>query len=73
MERRAAARGLRFAVCGLWVTAEPSAAVLEQITERIETGRLKVTVKGTYPLAEAAAAHRELEKKRTNGKIVLVP
>ncbi|MFI6929398.1 NADP-dependent oxidoreductase [Streptomyces sp. NPDC050287] len=65
----AAARGLRY----VWVAAEPSGAVLEQITERVEAGRLKVVVQRTYPLAEAAAAHRELEEKRTNGKIVLVP
>jgi NADPH:quinone reductase-like Zn-dependent oxidoreductase len=68
-EQAAAARGLRY----VWVAAEPSGAVLEQITERIEAGRLKVTVQRTYRLAEAAAAHRELEEKRTHGKIVLVP
>ncbi|MDN3023755.1 NADP-dependent oxidoreductase [Streptomyces sp. S.PB5] len=65
----AAARGLRY----VWVTAEPSGAVLDQITDRIENGRLKVTVQHTYPLAEAATAHRTIEEKRTNGKIVLVP
>lgn len=68
-EQQAAARGLRY----VWVTAEPSGEALERITERIETGRLRVTVQRTYPLAEAAAAHRAIEEKRTTGKIILVP
>ncbi|MCX5563163.1 NADP-dependent oxidoreductase [Streptomyces sp. NBC_00038] len=68
-EQQAAARGLRY----VWVAAEPSGEVLERITERIETGRLRVTVQRTYPLAEAAAAHRAIEEKRTTGKIILVP
>ncbi|MBW8792663.1 MAG: NADP-dependent oxidoreductase [Streptomyces sp.] len=68
-ERQAAARGLRYA----WVTAEPSGELLERVTERIEAGRLRVTVQDTYPLARAAEAHRTIETKRTSGKIVLVP
>lgn len=68
-EREAAARGLRYA----WVTAEPSGQALEPITDRIEAGRLRVTVERTYPLAEAAEAHRAIEEKRTTGKLVLVP
>jgi NADPH:quinone reductase-like Zn-dependent oxidoreductase len=46
---------------------------MERITERIEAGRLRVRVQRTYPLAEAAAAHRAIEEKRTTGKIVLTP
>lgn len=68
-ERQAAARGLRY----VWVTAEPSGELLEQVTERIEAGRLRIMVQHTYPLAEAAEAHRAIEAKRTTGKIVLVP
>ncbi|MHC3471285.1 NADP-dependent oxidoreductase [Streptomyces sp. 7R007] len=68
-EATATARGLRYT----WVTAEPSGALLRQITERIEAGRLRVLVQGTYPLSEAAEAHRTIETKRTTGKLVLVP
>ena len=68
-EQRAAEHGLRY----VWVTAEPSGELLSEITERIEAGRLRVTVERTYPLAEAAAAHRAIEEKRTTGKLVLVP
>ncbi|KKD07055.1 NADP-dependent oxidoreductase [Streptomyces sp. WM6386] len=68
-ERQAAERGLRY----VWVTAEPSGELMSAITERIEAGRLRVAVERTYPLAEAAAAHRAIEEKRTTGKLVLVP
>jgi NADPH:quinone reductase len=36
-------------------------------------GRLRVVVAATYPLAEAAAAHRALAGGHTHGKIILVP
>ena len=36
-------------------------------------GRLKVRVDRTYPLAEAAEAHRALEGRQTAGKVLLVP
>nr|WSY53441.1 NADP-dependent oxidoreductase [Streptomyces sp. NBC_00886] len=68
-EQQAAARGLRYT----WVTAEPSGALLERITERVETDRLRISVRHTYPLAEATEAHRTIESRRTTGKIVLVP
>jgi NADPH:quinone reductase-like Zn-dependent oxidoreductase len=68
-EKAAEARGLRY----VWVTAEPSGATLEKITDLIETGRLRVTIERMFPLREAATAHRAIEEKRTTGKIVLVP
>jgi NADPH2:quinone reductase len=36
-------------------------------------GSLKVRIGAQYPLAEAAQAHRDLEGRRTTGKVVLVP
>lgn len=38
-----------------------------------EAGTLNVLVAASYPLAEAAAAHRELAAGHTHGKIVLIP
>jgi NADPH:quinone reductase-like Zn-dependent oxidoreductase len=38
-----------------------------------EQGRLKVVMAATYPLSEAAAAHRALATGHTRGKIALVP
>jgi NADPH:quinone reductase len=39
----------------------------------LETGQLKVRVDRTYPLAEAATAHRALEGRETTGKVLLLP
>ena len=39
----------------------------------IAAGKLKVRVGATYPLADAAAAHRDLEARKTTGKILLEP
>ena len=37
----------------------------------MESGRLKVRIDRTYPLADVAEAHRDLEARRTTGKLVL--
>jgi NADPH2:quinone reductase len=37
----------------------------------IASGRLKLRVHKVYPLAEAAQAHRDLESRKTTGKLVL--
>lgn len=39
----------------------------------IEEGWLHVRIDRAYPLADAAAAHRGLESRKTSGKLVLVP
>ncbi len=37
----------------------------------IESGRLKLRIDRTYPLADVASAHGDLEARRTTGKLVL--
>ncbi|MFP3914110.1 MAG: quinone oxidoreductase family protein [Actinomycetota bacterium] len=39
----------------------------------IEDGSLEILVGGTYPLVDAATAHRDLEGRATTGKVLLVP
>ncbi|HVO92383.1 MAG TPA: quinone oxidoreductase [Terriglobales bacterium] len=39
----------------------------------IESGKLTVRIGNTYPLAESAQAHRELESRSSIGKILLIP
>ena len=37
------------------------------------SGKLKLRIEHTYPLAEAQRAHRELEGRKTTGKLILMP
>ncbi len=37
----------------------------------VATGALKVPIGGVYPLAQAAQAHRDLESRKTTGKLLL--
>lgn len=39
----------------------------------IEAGKLTVTIGKSYPLADAPAAHRDLESRATIGKLLLIP
>ena len=43
------------------------------VLQWIESGKLRLRIERTYPLAEAAAAHRDLESRRTAGKLLLIP
>ena len=43
------------------------------VLEMIAQGALKLRVHKTYPLAEAATAHRDLEGRKTTGKLLLIP
>jgi NADPH:quinone reductase-like Zn-dependent oxidoreductase len=45
---------------------------MKEIAELVEAGRLRATIAGTFPLAEAAKAHALGETGRTAGKLVLV-
>jgi NADPH:quinone reductase-like Zn-dependent oxidoreductase len=56
---------------GNMVGARPE--VLAELAGLIEAGRLEVPIAGTYPLAEVREAYRELERRHTLGKIVLIP
>ena len=39
----------------------------------VAAGTLKLRIEHTYPLAEAAQAHRDLESRKTTGKLILIP
>jgi NADPH2:quinone reductase len=39
----------------------------------IASGQLKLRIDKTFPLAEAAEAHRQLEGRKTTGKVLLIP
>jgi len=46
-----------------------SSDVLNMITD----GKLELRIHATYPLAHAAQAHRDLEGRKTTGKLLLIP
>jgi len=55
-------------------------ATREELVERsgavfamIAAGKLKLRIEHTYPLAEAPRAHRDLEGRKTTGKLLLIP
>lgn len=52
-------------------TAEPDGAQLAQIAALIDSGKVKVCVERTFPLADAAAAQAALKEDHIRGKIVL--
>jgi NADPH2:quinone reductase len=44
-----------------------------ELFDVVGSGRVKVRIGKTYPLADAAAAHRDLESRRTTGSLILIP
>jgi NADPH2:quinone reductase len=44
-----------------------------ELFDIVGSGRVKVRIGQTYPLAEAAQAHRDLEARRTTGSSLLIP
>lgn len=44
-----------------------------ELLEYMKNGELVLTIGGTYPLADAAKAHRSLQGRKTIGKLVLKP
>ncbi|WP_246007843.1 zinc-binding dehydrogenase [Gordonia oryzae] len=50
-----------------------SAATLRRLASSIAAGELMIPVAATYPLAQVREAYRDLVKRHTHGKIVLIP
>jgi NADPH:quinone reductase len=44
-----------------------------ELFEVVASGKVRVRIGQSYPLAEAAQAHRDLEARRTTGSTVLIP
>ncbi len=56
-------------------TAKPEdlQATARELFEVVLGGQVRITVNQSYPLREAAQAHRDLEARRTTGSTVLLP
>jgi NADPH2:quinone reductase len=44
-----------------------------EVLSWIQAGQLQLRIEHTFPLAEAAEAHRQLEERKTTGKVLLIP
>ena len=53
-------------------TPEKLAAMARDLFRVVSSGKVKISVNHTYPLAQAAAAHRALEARQTTGSTVLI-
>ena len=52
------------------------AELLETVNDlfaMVASGKIKIDITQTYPLREAAQAHRDVEARRTTGSVVLIP
>ena len=49
------------------------AAGAAKLWDMIASGKVRVTIGQTYPLRDAAEAHRDLEARRTTGSTLLIP
>jgi NADPH2:quinone reductase len=68
--------GRNLTVGSFWLAADPPErwdAARRELQEWVTSGRLRVTVAETFPLAVAAQAHRRLEERQTHGKLILSP
>jgi NADPH2:quinone reductase len=54
-------------------TAEDLAETAADLFDIIKAGKMKIPVNQRYPLKDAAAAHHDLEGRRTTGATVLLP
>jgi NADPH:quinone reductase len=55
------------------ITREELVARSSAVFGMIAAGKLKLRIEHTYPLAEVQRAHRDLEGRKTTGKLLLIP
>jgi NADPH2:quinone reductase len=65
------------AVIGFWLIAliarrqDLIASMIGELFGAVDSGDLQVTVGGTYPLSDAARAHKDMQERSTTGKLLL--
>jgi len=55
------------------LTAEDLQRRARAVFDLIHDGKLKLRIEHVYPLAQAQQAHRDLEARKTTGKLLLIP
>jgi NADPH2:quinone reductase len=58
---------------GAEIVTERVQSLVARHLDEVAAGQLRVVVDRTYPLAEAAAAHRYVESRQAFGRVVLLP
>jgi NADPH2:quinone reductase len=48
-------------------------AMSRELFDMVKSGKVQLDVQKSYPLAEAAQAHRDLEGRKTTGSVLLIP
>lgn len=66
-------RSLTGVFLGAEIATERAHAMIAGLVDDVAAGRLEVLVDSTFPLADAAAAHRHIESRQAIGRVVLVP
>jgi NADPH2:quinone reductase len=65
------------AIIGYWLTsqlrrADRVATAAMELMQFLANGKVEIIVGQTFPLAEAAEAHRAIAERKTVGKVVLL-
>jgi NADPH2:quinone reductase len=58
---------------GAEIVTDRAQQMVGRMLDDVAAGRLRVVVDRTFPLSEAADAHRYLESRQAFGRVVLVP
>ena len=72
MQKNATMRGV-FLGAEMAVNPGRTHPMIASLLERVAAGELKVVIDSEFPLAEAAAAHRHVEDRRSFGRVLLIP
>jgi NADPH:quinone reductase len=55
------------------ITSEELQSRAAAVFQMIAAGKLKLRIEHIYKLADAQQAHRDLESRKTTGKLLLIP
>jgi NADPH2:quinone reductase len=72
MQRNASITGV-FLGAEMAVNPERTHALVARLIDRVASGELRVVIDRSFPLADAADAHRYIESRQAFGRVVLVP
>jgi NADPH2:quinone reductase len=72
MQKNASMTGV-FLGAEMMMNNERCHSMIERLLGRAASGELKVAIDRTFPLADAAEAHRYIESRRAFGRVLLIP